>query len=119
MPSVEERLATLEGRIQEQAVFMADVRGSTVEAIRDLRRDIDRQFQLIDRRFEQVDRRFEQVDQRFEQVDQRFEQVDQRFDRVDQRFDRLEHLMMWMLGVTLTGFTAVMVAVIGSISGLR
>ena len=104
-PSVEERLATLEGRIQEQAVFMADVRGSTVEAIRDLRRDIDRQFQLIDRRFEQVDRRFEHVDQRFEQVDQRFE--------------RLERLMMWMLGVTLTGFTAVMVAVIGSISGLR
>ncbi len=36
MPSVEERVATLEGRIQEQAVFMADVRGSTVEAIRDL-----------------------------------------------------------------------------------
>ncbi|MGH9237443.1 MAG: hypothetical protein ACRD3G_05335 [Vicinamibacterales bacterium] len=84
MPSVEERLATLEGRIQEQAVFMADVRGSTVEAIRDLRRD-----------------------------------VDQRFEHVDRRFDRVERLVMWMLGVTLTGFTAVVAAVIGSMSGLR
>lgn len=84
MPSVEERLATLEGRIQEQAVFMADVRGSTVEAIRELRRD-----------------------------------VDQRFEHVDRRFDRVERLVMWMLGVTLTGFTAVVAAVIGSMSGLR
>ena len=84
MPSVEERLATLEGRIQEQAVFMADVRGSTVEAIRVLRRD-----------------------------------VDQRFEHVDRRFDRVERLVMWMLGVTLTGFTAVVAAVIGSMSALR
>ena len=84
MPSVEERLATLEGRIQEQAVFMADVRGSTVDAIRELRRD-----------------------------------VDQRFEHVDRRFDRVERLVMWMLGVTLTGFTAVVAAVIGSMSGLR
>jgi hypothetical protein len=84
VPSVEERLATLEGRIQEQAVFMADVRGSTVEAIRELRRD-----------------------------------VDQRFEHVDRRFDRVERLVMWMLGVTLTGFTAVVAAVIGSMSGLR
>lgn len=84
MPSVEERLATLEGRVQEQAVFMADVRGSTVEAIRELRRD-----------------------------------VDQRFEHVDRRFDRVERLVMWMLGVTLTGFTAVVAAVIGSMSGLR
>ena len=105
MPSVEERLATLEGRIQEQAVFMADVRGSTVEAIRDLRREIDRQFESVDRQFENVDRQFENVDRRFEHV--------------DRRFDRVERLVMWMLGVTLTGFTAVIAAVIGSIAGLR
>lgn len=112
MPSVEERLATLEGRIQEQAVFMADVRGSTVEAIRELRREIDRQFEHVERQFENVERRFEHVDQRFEDVDQRFEHVDRRFDRV-------ERLVMWMLGVTLTGFTAVIAAVIGSIAALR
>jgi hypothetical protein len=112
VPSVEERLATLEGRIQEQAVFMADVRGNTAEAIRELRRDIDQRFQL-------VDRRFEQVDQRFEQVDQRFERVEQRFDQIDRRFDRVERLLMWMFGATLTGFTAVMAAAIGSVLRLR
>ena len=98
MPSVEERLATLEGRIQEQAVFMADVRGSTAEAIRELRRDIDQRFQLVDRRFEQVD---------------------QRFDQIDRRFDRVERLLMWMFGATLTGFTAVMAAAIGGVLRLR
>ena len=95
MPSVEERLATLEGRIQEQAVFMADVRGSTVDAIRELRRDVDQRFEELRR------------------------DVDQRFEHVDWRFDRVERLVMWMLGVTLTGFTAVVAAVIGSMSGLR
>lgn len=119
MPSVEERLATLEGRIQEQAVFMADVRGSTVEAIRELRREIERQFEHVDRQFEHVERQFENVERRFEHVDQRFEDVDQRFEHVDRRFDRVERLVMWMLGVTLTGFTAVIAAVIGSIAALR
>jgi hypothetical protein len=95
VPSVEERLATLEGRIQEQAVFMADVRGSTVDAIRELRRDVDQRFEELRR------------------------DVDQRFEHVDRRFDRVERLVMWMLGVTLTGFTAVVAAVIGSMSGLR
>ena len=95
MPSVEERLATLEGRIQEQAVFMADVRGSTVDAIRELRRDVDQRFEELRR------------------------DVDQRFEHVDRRFDRVERLVMWMLGVTLTGFTAVVAAVIGSMSALR
>ena len=95
MPSVEERLATLEGRIQEQAVFMADVRGSTVDAIRELRRDVDQRFEELRR------------------------DVDQRFEHVDRRFDRVERLVMWMLGVTPTGFTAVVAAVIGSMSGLR
>jgi hypothetical protein len=119
VPSVEERLATLEGRIQEQAAFMADVRGSTAEAIRELRRDFDQTFQLIDQRFQLVDRRFEQVNQRFEQVDQRFERVEQRFDHIDRRFDRVERLLMWMFGATLTGFTAVMAAAIGSVLRLR
>ena len=41
------------------------------------------------------------------------------FEHVDRRFDRVERLVMWMLGVTLTGFTAVVAAVIGSMSGLR
>jgi hypothetical protein len=112
VPSVEERLATLEGRVQEQAAFMADVRGSTAEAIRELRRDIDQRFQL-------VDQRFEQVNQRFEQVHQRFEQVHQRFEHVDRRFDRLERLLMWMFGATITGFTAVLAAAIGSVFAFR
>ena len=106
MPSVEERLATLEGRIQEQAVFMADVRGSTVDAIRELRRDVDQRFEELRR----------DVDQRFKELRR---DVDQRFEHVDRRFDRVERLVMWMLGVTLTGFTAVVAAVIGSTSALR
>ena len=85
MPSVEERLATLEGRIQEQATFMADVRGNMTDSLRDFRRDVDRQFQGVDRQFQQV----------------------------DQRFDRIDKYFLWMFGAMMTGFTAVMAALIG------
>lgn len=108
VPSVEERLATLEGRMQEQATFMADVRGTVAESIRDLRREIDQRFQ-------QVDQHFQQVDQRFQQVDQRFQQVDRRFDAIDRRFDRVDRYFLWMLGAMMTGFTAVMAALIGGV----
>jgi hypothetical protein len=97
MPNLEERVAMLEGRVEEQAMVMADVRAVGREihvSMRDVRDELTRQLTLfreeMHRRFEQVDQRFEQVDQRFEQVDQRFEQMDQRFEQVDRRFEQMD-----------------------------
>lgn len=101
MPSVEERLASLEGRIQEHAAFMADARGSVPDALRDLRREMDQRFQ--------------QVDQRFQQVDQQFGQVDRRFDRLEARFDRMDRYFMSIMGIMMAGFTAVTAAVVAGV----
>jgi uncharacterized coiled-coil protein SlyX len=98
MPSVEERLATLEGRVQEQAAFMADIRGSLGERVGDLRREMELCFQ-------QVDVQFAHMNQRFEQVNQRFEQVDKRFDRMESRFT-------WLMGVMVTGFLTMIGALV-------
>jgi hypothetical protein len=65
MASVEERLAYLEGRVEDHSQMVNGIR----EALASLETRMDRRFEQIDRRFEQIDRRFEQVDQRFDALD--------------------------------------------------
>ena len=106
MSSLDERVALLDGRIQEQAVSMADVRATCAElrlSIRDLHQEMDRRFGEVRA----------EMDRRFERVDQRFDRVEQRFDRVDDRFDRMEQRFAWLVGIVVTGF----VAVIGVVAG--
>jgi hypothetical protein len=94
MPSLEERVALLEGRVQEQGAFMADFRsigGELRQAIGDLRAEMERRFDSIDRRFEGIDRRF---------------------DGVDRRFGGMERQFAWLVGLLVTGI----VAVIGTVA---
>ena len=61
MPTLEERVAYLEGRGEEHAAAIAEVRLD----VRDLRAEMrDLRSEMV-RRFEQVDRRFEHVDGKF------------------------------------------------------
>ncbi len=68
MPSLEERVAYLEGRGEEHAGAIAEVRHD----VRELRAEMIRRFEQVDKRFELIDRRFEQVDGRFAHMDNRF-----------------------------------------------
>jgi hypothetical protein len=98
MPSLEERVALLEGRVQEHGAFMTDLRasnGELRESIRDLRAEMERRFDAIERRF-----------------DGRFEGIDRRFERIDGRFDRMERHFAWLVGIVITGF----VTVIGTVA---
>ena len=95
MPTLEERVAYLEGRGEEHAAAIAEVRLD----VRELRAEMIR-------RFEQVDRRFEQIDRRFEQIDKRFEQIDGRFSHMDNRFN-------WLVGLQFATLLAV-IALLGS-----
>jgi hypothetical protein len=55
VPNVEERLALLEGRVQEQAVHMMDLRGINADLrheLRGLRDEMIRRFEHVDRRFD-------------------------------------------------------------------
>ena len=95
MPSLEERVAYLEGRGEEHASAISEVRHD----VRELRAEMIR-------RFEQVDKRFELIDKRFEQIDRRFEQTDGRFAHMDNRFN-------WLVGLQFATLLAV-VALLGS-----
>ena len=66
--SLEERVAYLEGRGEEHAAAIAEVRHD----VRDLRAEMIRRFEQVDRRFEQIDGRFLQIDGRFAHMDTRF-----------------------------------------------
>jgi uncharacterized coiled-coil protein SlyX len=94
VPSLEERVALLEGRVQEQALFMAELRSLGAElrqGMRDLREEIHLLREEMNRRFEAVDRRFEGVDHRFENMERRF---------------------AWLVGLVVAGF----IAVIGTVA---
>jgi len=82
---------------------------SEITALREL---MDKRFEQVDKRFEQVDKRFEQVDKRFEQVDKRFEQVDRRFEQVEQKFERVEKITMWLVGLGITAWISIIIAIV-------
>ena len=93
MNDVEERLAYLEGRVEEQ--------GHMVNGIREAMASLEGR---IDRRLEQFEQR---MDQRFASVDQRFAGVDQRLDSLGAKVDRQGHIML-----------ATLIAIIGGMSGI-
>ena len=99
MPSLEERVAYLEGRFSEHM--------HTVVTLRD---DVALLRADMNRRFEQIDKRFEQVDQRFDRLDSRFDRSEQRTDSLEDKFDRR---FTWLVGVQMGGFIAVFSALIG------
>ena len=59
--SVEERLVTVEHKVEENARRIDGLH----EAIRDLGDRMERRFEAVDRRFDAIDRRFETIDRRF------------------------------------------------------
>jgi tetrahydromethanopterin S-methyltransferase subunit G len=116
MPTVEERLSSLERQVDgigDLKSMIGDFRSNMDRRFDDTRSDMDRRFEEarsdMIRRFDQVDRRFEQVDYRFAGVDRRLDQIDRRLDTLDQRMER--HFM-WMVGIQFSVLIAVIVALI-------
>ena len=72
------RLGMLEGRADEQAEAIADLRVGQREIV------------------STMNSRFEEVNRRFEEVNRRFEEVNSRIDRLNSRIDRL---FLAMLGI--------------------
>jgi hypothetical protein len=81
MATVEERLAYLEGRVEDHSQMVNGIRETlaSLEA--------------------RMDRRFEQIDRRFEQIDHRFNAIDLRFDALDNKMSRQ---FVWLVGVLVT-----------------
>ena len=107
MGTLDERVAFLEGRVEEHARQGESIR----DAMSSLERRMDARleaFELrMDRRFEAMDLRFEAIDRRFEAIDRRFEAIDRRFEAIDDKFSRY---FVWMLGAQVTTLAAIVTA---------
>lgn len=80
MPTVEERLAAVEARLDTMTdlrTLIVEMRDDMTRRIVDTRDDLTRR--IVETR-EDMNRRFDQVEGRFDQVDRRFEQVDRQFE---------------------------------------
>jgi hypothetical protein len=64
MPTVEERVAYLEGRTEEHAGAIGELR----QDIRELRSEMIRRFDAVDRRFDGVGGQFVGIDEKFRWV---------------------------------------------------
>jgi chromosome segregation ATPase len=118
--TIEERISRVEGRIEEQAIAMLNIRDDIRELGQRMEQrfvGVDQRFMSMEQRFNQIDQRFTQIDQRFTQVDQRFTQIDQRFTQVDQRLtridqrvssldDKISKQLYWIVGIQMTTFAA-------------
>ena len=106
MPTIEERVAYLEGQVSEHSHTLVEIRDS----IRELERRFDARFDQLERRF---DARFGQVDARFDQLERRFET---RFDVNDRRFegldDRVARHFTWLVGLQVTTLVAILGALL-------
>jgi archaellum component FlaC len=96
MPIAEERLASLEARM--------DRINDLIAMVADLRADMNRRFDAVDRKFEAIDRKFEAIDRKFEAVDGKIESV-----RSDAHRE-----FRWVVGIQLTTMAAVIAALISA-----
>jgi chromosome segregation ATPase len=105
MATLDERVAYLEGQVNEQSHAQFEIR----DAIRSLEHRVDVRLESVDRRFEAVDRRFEAIDRRFDAVDRRFEAVDRSLSALD---DKLSRQFMWLVGIQVTTLAAIVGALL-------
>lgn len=88
MPTLEERVAYLEGQVSEHSHTLIEIRDSI--------RHLEQRF---DARFEQLDRRFEA---RGDAVDRRFEALD----------DKISRHFTWLVGIQVTTLVAIVGALL-------
>jgi len=88
MPTLEERVAYLEGQVSEHAHTLVEIRDSI--------RELERRF---DARFDQLGRRFET---RFNVGDRRFEGLD----------DKMARQFTWVVGIQVTTLVAIVSALL-------
>ena len=95
MPTLEERVAYLEGQVSEQSHAMLEVR----DAVRNLERRMDARFEAVDRRFENMERRIDTLDAG----------LSRRADALD---DKISRQFIWLVGIQVTTLVAIVGALL-------
>lgn len=98
VPTLDERVAYLEGRVEEHARNADGMR----EALVHLEARMDRRFEGVETRFAAIE---DKMDRRFEAVDSRFSHLENtlvlRFDAVDTKIGRLTAIVVTALAAML------------------
>ena len=121
MPTIEERVAYLEGQVSEQSHALLEVR----DAVRHLEQRMETRFDTFEQRMDakyssleqRMDAKHSSLEQRMDARLDAFEQrVDVRFAGVDRRIGGLEDKMsrqfVWTVGVQVTTFVAIVAALL-------
>jgi hypothetical protein len=113
MSSLEERVALLEGRVQDQAAFISIVHSTGAEvrqSIHDLSNELRPQIASL--RTETAALRTETGALRTDVGGLRYE-MERRLGEMNRRLDRADRRFGWLVGIVVTGF----VVTIGAITG--
>jgi len=100
--TLEERVAYLEGKVEEHSYAWQDLR----ERITHMEQTLNERFISLEQR---IDRRFEAIDKRFEAIDRRFEAIDRRFEAIDQKFSKY---FLWIIGIQVSVLLAVIASML-------
>ena len=109
MATVDERVAFLEGRVNEQSQMINGIRDALVSL-----------EQRMDRRFESLEQRLNALDQK---MDAGFAAMNQKIDaglaatnqRMDAGFAAQDHRFAWLVGIKLTTTAAVVGALLAAL----
>ena len=113
MPTtIEERVAYLEGKVEEHSKGLEDIKDLVIALDQKLDRRIDALDQKIHRRIDALDQKIDgRVDALDQKIDGRVDALDQRINRLDQRIDHLDQKLsryfLWIIGIQVTIFLSI------------
>ena len=107
MPTLEERVAYLEGRLADQAGAVTDLRSGTAE-VRSL-------FHTLDAKLDHVEAKLDaKIDALDAKIDAKIDSLGNRLDaRIDNLDSKVSRHFTWLVGIQV----AVLVAVVGTLVG--
>ncbi len=97
MPTLEERVAYLEGKVEEHSKAWEDLKDMIIH----LEGRINALDQKVDRRIDALDVK---VDRFREEISRRIDSLDRRIDSLDQKFSRY---FLWIIGIQMSIFLAI------------
>jgi predicted nucleic acid-binding Zn-ribbon protein len=97
MPTLEERVAYLEGKVEEHSKAWEDLK----DMIINLEGRINALDQKVDRRLDALDVKVERFR---EELSRRIDSLDHRIDSLDQKFSRY---FLWIIGIQMSIFLAI------------
>ena len=114
MPTLEERVAYLEGQVSEHTQTLIDIRDS----IRQLERRCDARFDAVDRRIGGLEEKFDRrIDGLEDKLDRRIDGLEDklvadRHRRIDGLEDKMSRQFSWLVGIQVTTLVAIVGALL-------